>query len=1082
MPVSDQATQTHLESKYTENTLNFHSTLKVTNQATQTDLQNKNTYSPLFKENTSDPRPFLSIGILGLECNALADSGACVSIMSESALTSLKREGLEFPLHMCNKDLAVGNGARLNVLGRVEVPISYKHNLHFITFYVCRDVNTPLILGVDFLNSFQLCSDILNNKNSEIPTSILNLLTNENLHLHDREDLGYQQRLRLDEVVEDFKGIAASEDILGCTRLEEHVIDTGDHPPVRQKYYPIPFHHRDYVRKEIDTMLKLDIIEKSNSPWNSPILLVPKANGELRMCLDSRKLNSITKVDTYPMPRVQEILDSLNNAKYMTSLDLKSAFFQIMLAEESREKTCFSIGGIGAFHFKRMPFGLVNSTARMMRLMDRIFGAEYANNIFYYVDDIILISETFEEHLSLLREACRKLRQAGLTINLEKSVFCRSSLKFLGYVVDRRGLRTDSEKVRAIVEYPIPTNQKELRRWLGLVSWYRRFLHNYSTICAPLNRLTKKLAKGSTFQITPEAEEAIKIIKESLVSSPILSVPKFDRQFIITTDASDVGLGCALSQLDDQGHERAIAYASRTLSSSERNHSTTEKELNALLFALEKFRGYVEGSPFRTKVYTDHSSLKWLVSLKSPTGRLARWALRLSQFNFDIQYKKGTDNKLADALSRAPIPTEIVNLICPVDSTSDTWYNNLFKRVEKAPHKFPDLRILNDNLYKRIRTKNPLTRDCEWKRVIPHELRQDILKTCHDRADAAHLGVFKTSKRIAQSYYWPKMMGDVKRYIRNCPICLAYKSTNEAPPGLMENPKRVQRPWQVICTDLVGPLPRSYKGYKFILVVCDCFTKYTCLFPLRNSLAKTVVEIIEREVLLKHGIPQCIIMDRGPQYISKHMQSLKLKYKIPKFFYNCRYTAQNNPAERTNRVVVSAIASYTGNDHRTWAEELGAIEFAINTAVHEVTGFSPYFLNSGREAILSGEWYPTGPMQSEDLQFTDRNLYSSMLSHLQPIFLKVNDRLQKSYQRGRIYYNRGRRHVEYTENQVVWKREYPLSNAAKFFAQKLAPKFKKCRIKTKISAVSYELKDFVTGKSLGIWHVKDILKAHPEAG
>lgn len=1037
------------------------------------------TNSPLFKKTVDDPRPFLSIGIIGLECNALADSGAAVSIMSEFAHSSLKREGLDFTLRRCDKGLTVGNGAHLNVLGSVEVPVDYKQDLHFITFYVCRDVNTPIILGIDFLTKFNLCSDILKTKQSSDSLLTLNLLKDSNVHLHDLQDLNTEQKSHLDEIISEFKSIAATKDTLGCTTLEEHVIDTGDHAPIKQKYYPIPFHHRDYVRQEIDNMIKLGIIEKSSSPWNSPILLVNKSNGELRMCLDSRKLNSITKVDTYPMPRVQEILDSLNNAKFMTSLDLKSAFFQIMLAEESREKTCFSVPGLGAFHFRRMPFGLVNSTARMMRLMDKVFGPEYANNIFYYVDDIILISETFEEHMTLLQTACEKLKQAGLTINLDKSVFCRSSLKFLGYVVDRRGLRTDGDKVKAIVEFPPPSTQKELRRFLGMVSWYRRFINNYSTICAPLNKLTKKIPKGSSFQFTPEAEKAFKTVKELLVSAPILGIPKFDRPFIISTDASDVGLGCALSQLDDQGHEHAVAYASRTLTATERNHSVTEKELNALIFALENFRGYLEGSPFRTKVYTDHSSLKWLTNLKSPTGRLARWALRLSQFNFDIQYKKGSENKLADALSRAPIPVEGIDVVCPVSSVTDSWYTNLFERVEKSPHKFPDLKIINDNLYKKVRSKNPLAKDCEWKRVIPLELRNEILKQCHDRPDAAHLGVFKTLKRITQSYYWPKMLADIKRYIKNCQVCLAYKTTNDAPPGLMENPKKVQRPWQVICTDILGPLPRTYKSYKFILVVADCFTKYTCLFPMRNSLAKTVVDLIEKNILLKHGSPQCIIMDNGPQYISRLMQALKEKYKIPKIFYNCRFLPQNNPAERINRVLGTALASYVGKDHRTWADELSAIEFAINTAVHEVTGYSPYFLNSGREAVLSGEWYSSAPMNSEELQFSDRDLYASMLSHLKPIFQKVNDRLQKSYERSKVYYNRKRRILEYEEGQVVWKKEYPLSDAAKFFAQKLAPKFKKCIVRKKISAVTYELQDFVTGKSIGIWHVKDILKSQP---
>lgn len=1041
--------------------------------------------APLFESNLPDNRAFIKVNILGTECLALADSGASTSILSSDALGTLRELGLQTHLQPSSKTLKVGNNANLNILGSITIPITYKSELRLITLNVCTDINSPLILGVDFLRAFNLCQDILEYTTDSQCPSAFNSLTDTNTHLHAYEDLLVEQKSQIDNIITDFKSISADSNNLGLTDLEEHVIDTGDHPPMKQKYYPIPVHYKQRVEAEINDMLRMGIIEKSNSPWNSPLLVVPKPNGDLRICLDSRKLNSVTKIDSYPMPRIQDILDSLNNAKFLSSIDLKSAFFQINLHPDSREKTSFSIPGVGAFQFCRMPFGLVNASARMMRLMDKVFGPEFAGRLFTYIDDIILVSNSYHEHVDLLKRVYQRLKEVGLTINFEKSVFCRSSLKFLGFIVDRHGLRTDSDKVKAILEYPVPTNQKEVRRFLGMASWYRRFIQNFSLVTAPINSLIKKQPKGKAFSFPQEAILAFNEIKQRLVSAPILSIPKFDKPFIISTDASDLGLGCVLSQKDDEGKEHPVAFASRSLTKPERNHATTEKELNALIFALEKFRGYIEGSPFPTTIYTDHSSLKWLVSLKSPTGRLARWAVRLSQFNLKIEYRRGSDNALADALSRS-FPVNVTSDDDPPQdyptsssTTKDSWYHKKVQDVKSSPHKFADWKLISDRLYKRMRNPNPLSADCEWKLVVPFESRHDVLAKCHDHPSAAHLGTFKTLKRLTQSYYWPSLHRDVKKYIKNCQVCLAYKSTNEGPPGIMKNPKQVQRPFQMISTDIMGPLPRSYQGYKFILVVTDVFTKYACIFPMRNSLAKTVVSIIENNIFMKYGIPQTIVMDNGPQYISNAMKDLVAKYKIPNSFYNCRFLPQNNPSERTNRVIVTAISSYVGTDHRKWAEELPKIEFAINTAVSESTGFSPYFLNHGREAVLSGDWYPNSPLKEEDILFTDRTSYSSTLPHLKDIFIKVNLNMSKAYSKYKIHYNKNRRDIEYQEGQTVWKKEYPLSDANKFFTAKLAPKFTKCIVKKKISPLTYILKDFHTSKDLGTWHIKDILKSVP---
>jgi hypothetical protein len=315
------------------------------------------------------------------------------------------------------------------------------------------------------------------------------------------------------------------------------------------------------------------------------------------------------KKDSYPLPLVDRILSSLRDARYLSSIDLKSAFWQIPLEKSSREKTAFSVPGCGLYHFRRMPFGLSNAAQTHQRLMDKILGPELEPRVFVYLDDVIVTSRTFSEHIALLKEVCKRLEDANLTVNLEKCKFFRSSLHYLGFVVNREGLRTDPDKITAMVNYPAPTTTTELKRFLGLCSWYRRFIPHFSSIVAPLNALLKNKGRKLPITLDQTALKSFRTIKEALVSAPVLASPK------------------------------VIAYASRTLTKPERNYSVGEKECLAVIIAIEKFRPYVEGIKF--KVITDHSCLQFLQKMSNPTGRLARWSLKRQQYDYDIEYRKG---------------------------------------------------------------------------------------------------------------------------------------------------------------------------------------------------------------------------------------------------------------------------------------------------------------------------------------------------------------------------------------------------------------------------------------------------------
>ena len=598
---------------------------------------------------------------------------------------------------------------------------------------------------------------------------------------------------------------------LGTAKGVRHTIDTGSAQPIQVPSRRVPFHKRQEMRSQVD-IIEADIIEPSDSPWSSPVVLVAKPDGSQRFCVDYRALNSVTKRDLYPLPRCDDILESLSGAQWFSHLDLLRGYWQIDVAEKDREKTAFATPD-GLYQFHKLSFGLTNAPACFMRAMHLILRRLCWSDCLVYLDDITVFGRTLQEHRERLSLVLSRLTEAGLKINPKKCKLLCEQVVVLGHVVSGKGISTDPEKIRVIKEWPVPADESQLRAFLGTTGYYRQFVPNYAHIASPLHRACQK---GDRFRWTAECKEAFLHIKRKLTNAPILAFPQLDVPFILDFDASDSGLGAVLSQVQC-GKERVIAYAARALSKAERNYSTTRKELLALVWGTEHFETFLYGRRFLVR--TDHSALQWLRNFKNPRGQVARWLERLSDFDFEVEHRPGQLHGNADGLSRFPWDEGALEKI-----ERDT---TLIQSVNMGPLSRESIRAAQNQdpvlsqVVKWLETGvRPARGDVEgggrkllsywsqWGRLslrdglvfrrwehevtgqeiyhqicLPESIVSQALCALHNDPSSGHLGISKTLEKVRRRFYWHEMREDVKMHVRRCVPCAKSQRPFQAAKG-----------------------------------------------------------------------------------------------------------------------------------------------------------------------------------------------------------------------------------------------------------------------------------------------------------
>ena len=827
---------------------------------------------------------------------------------------------------------------------------------------------------------------------------------------------------------------------LGHTELLQHEIDTGGSPPIHQKPYPVPFSQRSIIEEHVNKMLKQGVIQPSNSPWSSPVVLVKKKDNTIRFCIDYRKLNAITVKDTYPLPRIDEILLTLGQSQYYTSLDLMSGYWQVGVKKEDRPKTAFITFG-GLWEFISLPFGLCNAPSLFQRLMERVLAGLLWRFCFCYIDDILICSPTFEDHIEHLNQVFARLRKHGLKLKLKKCHFALKEIQFLGHTVSPKGIAVDPTKTDRVQKFPQPTTVTELKAFLGLASYYRRFVPNFAQVSAPLNAL---LRKNAPFQWTSTCDIAFCTLKRLLTQPPILVFPDFTQPFLLQTDASGKAIAGILAQKHN-GIEHPIAYASRTLTPAETRYPVIEQECLACVWSIKHFRQYLYGH--RIILQTDHSPLKWLLkTAKSPDGssRLHRWALALQEYDYEVQHKAGMNNANADALSRiSDLPEQTSQ------QTTLQTSNHIASVTESSPSTMHAYQLADPKLTPLITflQDNSLPYDNKEARhivqissaytlvsgllyhinshrrsllqlVIPDKLRSELLASLHSDIFAGHLGFRKTYNKITQHYYWNTMVQDIYDYCTACLHCQQRKSPSKPYRAPLVPLQAVERPWDRVAMDIMGPInPPSDLGHKYIIIFTDYLTRWVEGFSLHDIKTETIAKVFVEAIVCRFGAPRTLLSDRAPNFLSNLIHDICQIMNIHQIHTSPYHPATDGLVERFNRTIIDMLSAYV--QHRTdWNTFLPFALFAYRTSVHESIKESPYFLLFGQDArIPISEVFTQAPSP----YLVDVDLYQHVLRrHLHNAWLLAKNNLIAAQNRQKRYYDQKVRTHSFKEGDRVW--------------------------------------------------------------
>lgn len=851
------------------------------------------------------------------------------------------------------------------------------------------------------------------------------------------ENVGPHYKQKLLDILNKYKHCFATKlQELGCTSVTEMSIDINSKQPVVYRPYRLSHKEREQVRGMVSEMLEAGIIRESVSEYASPIILVRKKDGKLRMCIDYRLLNSITVKERYPMPIIEDEIARLSGQAFFVTLDLASGYYQVPISETSKALTSF-VTPDGQYEFNRMPFGLANAPAVFQRMMNKVLGSARYTEATAYIDDVLIYGKDEDECLGRLEKILKLLEDANLTLNLSKCEFLRDKVDYLGYEISAAGIRPGDRKIKCVVDFPKPSNQHTTRQFLGLVGYFRKFIRNFAHIANPL---TKLLKKDATWLWEEEQERAFEVLKSMLTDRPILAIYDYNAEHELHTDASKLGIGGILMQRSTTGKEvRPVAFYSRQTTPEEKHFHAYELETLAVVCSLKKFRVYLLGKDF--KVITDCSALRSTFSKRDIIPRVARWWLLLQEFQCSIDYRAGTKMSHVDALSRNPIQdceAEDVHDQYPTVMTisNDDWLQTLqlgdtelcrIRDIITSDISERDLKHIKENYVlkdnKLYKCNNGDKNDLRW--VVPKGARWQICRINHD--EIGHFGVEKTQERIKKAYWFQGMSKFIKKYVQACVQCAFSKKSQRTKEGLLHTIDKIEDPFHTVHIDHLGPFVRSKRGNTHLLVIVEAFTKFVFLKPVRNTSTQCVLRALE-DVFCTFRYPDRLISDRGSCFTSHNFKRFCLEKGIKHVLNAVVSPRSNGQVERYNRTVLDSLTAQNLNcDERIWDEKVGIIQWGLNNTTQKTTGRSPSEVLFG--SSMSAEFNPT---LNEVREHTRQDKDVTLIRE------EVKERIKESQIKQKENYDKGRKPARiYNEGDLVKISKTQFNNEGK--STKLLP-------------------------------------------
>lgn len=802
------------------------------------------------------------------------------------------------------------------------------------------------------------------------------------------EQLGPERPEELREVLQEFACIFHEELTQPTTKTVTHRINLTDSSPVRLRPYKYSPKKVKVIREEITKMLEAGVIRESTSAYCSPIVIVEKKTGEPRFCVDYRRLNKVTVSEFAGLPPITDMLKSVGKAKYFSVIDLKSGYWQIPMEEASKQFTAFSTPDGGQYEFNVLPFGLKNAPASFQKMMQHVLAGYVGQIALAYLDDVVVFSENFDDHLDHLRRIFERFKIHGLHCGIKKCQFARKHVEYLGHVLTDTENLAHPKHLAQLTDYPAPTSLRQVRAFLGTAGWLREFIPRFSEKAAPLYSLTKK---GRPFRWTSEAQRAYEEIKQEASAPMRLFRPDPEKRFFLQTDASAIGMSAVLYQEGEEGQKRIISHASAKFKGAELNYHANEAECFAAVWSIKRYRPYLENRQFTLR--TDSRSLTWLERFKENKQKLVRWALLLQEFDFTIEHVSGRDNELPDFLSRNPEPEDptedidasIEKLAVPkirslnpenTNTVSLNVLDNPFQIIEEKQRADLEIRELKARWRNLGETGPQNVHDEEFfstftineekdllykidsqgccRLVVPTGMTQDVIYLFHDATEAGHPGREETLRTLKNNYYWSAMDREVKEYVRSCLVCAAVKTARQVEAPL--RPRTPRRPWQMVSIDILGPYETSRYGNSYALIAVDLFTKWVEVQPIPVATTNRVVSFIEREIFARWGAPEVIITDNGAQFLGLKYERL-LELNHVQCIFSPVYHQQSNPVERKVQEFKKILRTLLLNKaDRDWEDHIHSALYCLRNRQNSAIRQTPAELLLGYTPPRPGAW------------------------------------------------------------------------------------------------------------------------------